>query len=68
MVLGSALAHGLPEAVGLRFADLAPAALPSPIPFAAPEPDAPAGPAADWLRQQGWEQAWPKLWFGQGRE
>jgi hypothetical protein len=69
MVLGIGLARGLPEAVVLRFADLSPpSALPSQIPFAAPEPEAPAVPAADWLRQQGWEKTWPKLLFGKGIE
>jgi hypothetical protein len=67
MVLGIGLARGLPETVVLRFADLSPpSALPAQIPFAAPEPDAPAVPAADWLRQQGWEKTWPKLLFGKG--
>lgn len=67
LVLGIGLARGLPEAVVLRFADLSPqSSLPAQQTFSAPAPDAPAVPAADWLRQQGWEKTWPKLLFGRG--
>jgi hypothetical protein len=66
-VLGIGLARELSEATVLRFADLSSqSSLPSQVTFAAPEPDAPAVPAADWLRQQGWEKAWPKLLLGRG--
>lgn len=65
MVLGIDLARGLPEAVVLPFSDLSPQTpLPSQMTFLSPELEAPAVPANDWLRQQGWEKVWPKLFLG----
>jgi hypothetical protein len=64
VVLSIGLARGVPDTTVLRFTDMSTHATPSLLPFASAEPEAPAVPAYDWLRQHGWEQVWPKLLFG----
>jgi hypothetical protein len=69
-VVGLGLAWAATGSHVFRFADTL-GAQPTPstrFSFLPPEPFAPLVPAADWLQQQGWEQAWPKLLFGKPLE
>jgi hypothetical protein len=69
VILGLGLAYGLPDMMMLHFSDLSsPPDLPSQLTFSSPEPEAPAGPARDWLRHHGWERVWPKLRLGKDIE
>jgi hypothetical protein len=65
VVLGGGLARGLPDIKLLRFSDQSSQPdLPSQLTFSSPDPEAPAVPAHDWLRDHGWEHVWPRMLFG----
>jgi hypothetical protein len=69
MALRLAGAHGLPNAVVLRFSDMASEPYqPWPRTTVSTAADAATVSAASWLRQQAWEKVWPKLFLGKGIE
>jgi hypothetical protein len=69
VILGLGVARGLPGITMLRLSELSSQPdLPSQLTFSSPEPEAPAVPARDWLRQHGWERVWPKLLLGKNME